>query len=120
MKYIFTESQIKKIIDNQLNEQQMQSAVGGALTSSISQVVSDRSFYDGLVKQLRGQTCTVVAPVKGKPTKGSELITQNMTILPGDKLTFKSGDEIMIKSPNVKGATIYAQNGKLIASVMGA
>jgi hypothetical protein len=118
MKYIFTESQIKKIIDNQLNEQQ--SSMGGSLTTSISQAVSDRSFYDGLVTKLRNQTCTVVGPVKGKPAKGGVLITQNMTILPKDSLTFKPGDEIMIQSPSIKQATVYAQNGKLMVSVAGA
>ena len=116
-KYIFTESQVKKIIDSQLSEQQ--SSLGSSVTSSISQLVSDREFYNGLVTKLRGQSCTVLT-VKGKPTKGSELLTPKMNILPKDSLTFKTGDEILIKTPSNAQATIYTQNGKLMASVMGA
>ena len=43
-----------------------------------------------------------------------------MNILPKDSLTFKTGDEILIKTPSNAQATIYTQNGKLMASVMGA
>jgi len=46
MKYIFTESQVKKIIDNQLNEQTMQS-------------------YEGVVKTINGKTMVMATSEMG-------------------------------------------------------
>ena len=46
MKYIFTESQVKKIINNQLNEQTMQS-------------------YEGVVKTINGKTMVMATSEMG-------------------------------------------------------
>jgi hypothetical protein len=46
MKYIFTESQVKKIIDNQLNEQTMES-------------------YEGVIKTINGKTIVVATSEMG-------------------------------------------------------
>jgi hydroxymethylpyrimidine pyrophosphatase-like HAD family hydrolase len=122
-KYIFTESQIKKIIDNQLNEELSTSNVvassNGAVTSSISQVISDDPFYKQMVRNLRNESCTIFL-VTGRPTKGNVLLTKNMTIQPTDMLTFRNGDSILVKSASVNQATISAENGKLVASIQGA
>jgi hypothetical protein len=115
-KYIFTESQIKTIIDNQINEQ-VNPSMGSSVTLTLSGAISDRSFYDGVVKKLRTQTCTVLT-VKGKPSKGKMLITPNMMILPHDAIRFNVGDEILIAGTTGSQATLYVQNGKLIASVV--
>ena len=47
MKYIFTESQVKKIIDNQLNEQTMES-------------------YEGVVKTINGKTIVIATSEMGR------------------------------------------------------
>ena len=46
MKYIFTENQVKKIIDNQLNEQTMES-------------------YEGVVKTINGKTIVIATSEMG-------------------------------------------------------
>jgi hypothetical protein len=50
MKYIFTESQVKKIIDNQLNEQTMES-------------------YEGVVKTINGKTMVIATSEMGNTKK---------------------------------------------------
>ena len=123
MKYIFTESQVKKIIDNQLNEQQ--TSVGSSVTSSISHMVSGKKFYSGMTNGLRRQNFTVVLVNSGKPTisiekKGIQLLTKGMKILNTNLLTFKPGDEIQAVSDSNSHVIIYAKNGLLMFDGMGA
>ena len=123
MKYIFTESQVKKIIDNQLNEQQ--TSVGSPVTSSISRMVSGKKFYSGMTNGLRRQNFTVVLVNSGKPTisierKGIQLLTKGMKILNTNLLTFKPGDEIQAVSDSNSHVIIYAKNGLLMFDGMGA
>ena len=120
MKYVFTENQVKKIIDTQINEQQMN--VGSSITSSTSHLVSDKSFYQGMTNDLRKQTFTVTLVVSGKPikTKTNQLLTKDMVIRPDDLLTFKPGDQIEVVSRSGSHVRIYGQNGRLMFGGMGA
>ena len=140
-KYIFTESQIKKIIDNQLNEDFTTSAVGGngGVTSSISHFVLDNQAFSkdkGLLNKLRSLTY-VVLTVEGAPTirKNNKLlkITKGMRIAPNDVITLKpssgnpqslvyDGDRVLLMSATNSSTQIYinAENGKLVGGLQGA
>ena len=134
-KYIFTESQIKKIIDSQLNEQHTKNPVGGGVTSSISQFIISNSLYANnkqLINKLRSLTYTVLT-VDGKPTKGNMLITKGMVIKPNDLITLKpnsgnprslvyDGDRLLLASTKNSGTQINlnVENGKLYGHLQGA
>jgi hypothetical protein len=115
-KYIFTESQIKKILDNQINEQD--NSIGGVKTS-VSRLVSSRTFYDS--KLLNNLTYKVLSIDHGTPMINNKLITIGTTIHPMDVLTFKQGEEIKVSNMNPKGGfhyvSLYMNKGQLTADV---
>ena len=134
-KYIFTENQIKKIIDNQLNEDFTNPSVGGGVTSSISRLILDNPSYANnkqLLNKLRSLTY-VVLTVDGKPMKGNKLITKNMEIAPNESITLKpssgnprslvyDGDRLLLASKNNSEiqVNLNVENGKLYGSLQGA
>ena len=115
-KYIFTESQIKKILDNQLNEQH--TPMDGVRTS-IRNLKSSRSFYDS--KLLNNLTYKVISITHGKPQINSKPIVIGTTIRPNDILTFNQGDEIVVSNVNPKGGfhyvSLYMNQKQLMADV---
>ena len=119
-KYIFTESQLKKILDNQINEQQQPNQV---IKSSVSKMTSYRSFYN----QSGLNTFTYrVNNVKGKPMMNANPISIHSVITPHDTLTVHLGDEIMVSKvdpithkpvKDFQMVTIFGSGNRLVCDV---
>jgi len=89
-KYIFTESQIKKIIDNQIQEQK-------------SKMIPVGGSAEGMVKMINGKTMVVVT---GEMTGGTE------TIGPFNfKYPIKNGQGVFVANENGT-IVIYGPNPK--------
>jgi ABC-type transporter MlaC component len=89
MKYIFTESQIKKIIDNQLNEQTMES-------------------YQGVIKTINGKTVVIATSEMGNTKQIPVKLKMQVPDGTGVFVGMKNGlPEIWGKDPkNPKGKSI--------------
>ena len=109
MKYIFTENQVKKIIDNQLNEDAISGmvkstgmntpSVGGLIKSSIRKSKSGNMYATSEAKQ----KTYLVTDVKGSPKSNGVVIIKNKTKLnPDDILEFSPNDEVTMRDPSQK------------------
>lgn len=96
MKYIFTESQIKKIIDNVVSEQS---------TKPVDNVI-DAS--QGVIKTINGKTIVVTTGEMG--TKGQYPISL--------KTKVPDGTEVFVKKDKTGKIIVYAQLKKGQASVV--
>jgi hypothetical protein len=117
-KYIFTESQIKKIIDSQINEQTMGSTVqkGNLSTMQYNMVNNkDPKFVDQIKKQGKLQVTNFEESGKGiflKGEKGVVKISKGQIITPQTEITLPMSSRIFISGMGIsQGEITYGQNG---------
>jgi hypothetical protein len=116
-KYIFTESQIKKIVDNEINEQMMGSMVQkGNLSTMEYKMVNnkDPKFVDQIKKQGKLQVIDFQESGKGiflKGGKGLVKISKGQIITPQTEITLPMSSRIIISGMGIsQGQIAYGQN----------
>jgi len=116
-KYIFTESQIKKIVDNEINEQMMGSMVqkGNLSTMEYNMINNkDPKFVDQIKKQGKLQVIDFQESGKGiflKGGKGLVKISKGQIITPQTEITLPMSSRIIISGMGIsQGQIAYGQN----------
>jgi hypothetical protein len=116
-KYIFTESQIKKIVDNEINEQMMGSAVQkGNLSTMEYNMVNNKNpkFVDQIKKQGKLKVIDFEESGKGiflKGGKGVVKISKGQIITPQTEITLPMSSRILISGMGIsQGQITYGQN----------